>query len=422
MLRRWTVLLILASPCGPAVLPARASNCAGMSTGFTALTDLGPGLYHGFQGGLYAGGSNHRPAPHDAAGIAIAGSLSPLDTLGHAAPGSGSIVLVSIGMSNCTQEFSAFVPKAAADPLRNPQVRAIDCALGGQSADRIKSLSAAYWDTVRTRLRGHGSAPLQAQVVWIKEANASPHGGFPESADSLLWNLGTLVRNIHAVLPNVKLAYLTSRIYAGYATSSLNPEPYAYESGFAVKWLIDAQINGADSLNFDPDSGAVQAPWLSWGPYLWADGLAGRADSLKWYCSDFVTTDGTHPSASGRNEVADSLLAFFHTDATTAPWYRVSSAGADAALAAYLDLAVSPNPASGAVEIAFSPRSGERWQLEVLDVAGRRVAEVGRGVGEGTREVRRWSPASPTRAGVYWVRLSGDSGARVRRMVVLASR
>src|SRR5205814_5733577 len=100
-----------------------------------------------------------------------------------------------------------------------------------------------------------------------------------------------------------------SRIYAGYATgvSALNPEPYAYESGFAVKWLIEGQINGADSVNYDPARGPVQAPWLSWAPYLWADGLTPRNDGLTWVCSSFQS-DGTHPSATGRDIVADSLL------------------------------------------------------------------------------------------------------------------
>src|SRR5216117_2404417 len=80
---------------------ARASNCAGDSTGLVPLIDLGPGLYHGVQGGLYAGGSNHRPDAHNAAGVAIANAISPLDTLGNPDPANGRIVLVSIGMSNC---------------------------------------------------------------------------------------------------------------------------------------------------------------------------------------------------------------------------------------------------------------------------------------------------------------------------------
>ena len=76
----------------------------------------------------------------------------------------------------------------------------------------------------------------------------------------------------------------------------MNPEPYAYESGFAVKWMVANQIAG-DSLNFDPGQGPVEAPWLSWGPYLWADGMEPRSDGLAWPC-EYFQSDGTHPNAS----------------------------------------------------------------------------------------------------------------------------
>ena len=34
--------------------------------------------------------------------------------------------------------------------------------------------------------------------------------------------------------------FLQSRTYGGYATTNENPDPYAYEYGFATKWLIQA--------------------------------------------------------------------------------------------------------------------------------------------------------------------------------------
>ena len=61
----------------------------------------------------------------------------------------------------------------------------------------------------------------------------------------------------------MKLAYLSSRTYGGYATTPLNPEPYAYESAFAVKWLIKQQIKGDSALNCDPSNDPIKAPWLS---------------------------------------------------------------------------------------------------------------------------------------------------------------
>jgi hypothetical protein len=390
------------------------------------ITDLGMGSYLGFEGGLYSGGSNQRPSSHATAGLAIANSIAALDTLGNPDPGSGKVVLISIGMSNATQEFQAFVPKAMADPLKKPEVLVVDCAVGGMSADRIKDSGHAYWDSVATRLRRAGSSPLQAQVAWVKEANAGPRGTFPASAETLQWNLASVVRIIKQKLPNVRLCYFTSRIYAGYATTNLNPEPYAYESGFAVKWLIDSQIRG-DSLNYDPGRGAVEAPWLSWGPYLWADGLNPRSDGLTWPCSYFQS-DGTHPGTGARRLVADSLLAFVQHDPTTVPWWSgrpVTGAPTDGSPAAGLSLAIAPNPNSGSSRILFTSLRGEPWRLEVFDIAGRRVREIGHGVGSGAPEERSWDgrgiAGTGAPQGVYWIRLTTGSARVARRAVVLES-
>ena len=55
-------------------------------------------------------------------------------------------------------------------------------------------------------------------------------------------DMGQIVRMLKGRFPNLQLAYVSSRSYAGYATTELNPEPYAYESAFAVRWLIQDQI------------------------------------------------------------------------------------------------------------------------------------------------------------------------------------
>ncbi len=414
-----------------AALSARgspAANCAGTSTGLVPLVDLGAGTHLGFQGGLYPGGTNFRPVTHESAGVAIARAMVPLDTLGNPDPVNGRIVLISIGMSNCTQEFSAFVPKATNDPGRNPRLLVIDCAKGGQTAALIRNPGYWYWDTVATRLRGRGASPSQVQAVWIKEANAGPSGGFPSATLALMRDLGGVVRTIKDRHPNTRVAYLTSRIYAGYASTALNPEPYAYESGFAVQWLIGAQIAGEDSLNFDSASGPVESPWLSWGPYLWADGLTPRGDGLIWRCEDFTSSDGTHPSASGRNLVADSLLSFFKRDLTSVPWFMspaLVSVGPRAS-GSEPRLAIAPNPAALGIEIGFTPARGTPWRLEILDLGGRRVRALALGVGEGFPLTRRWDglddTGAPARAGVFWVRLTDGERLHSARVAWLGGR
>src|SRR6185436_19855895 len=96
---------------------------------------------------------------------------------------------------------------------------------------------------------------------------------------------------------------------------------YAFEGAFAVRDIIARKINGDAELNYDPRKGAVTSPLLLWGPYLWADGLTPRkSDGLIWKRDD-LREDGTHPSQSGREKVANMLLAFFKTDRTATPWF-----------------------------------------------------------------------------------------------------
>jgi hypothetical protein len=120
--------------------------------------------------------------------------------------------------------------------------------------------------------------------------------------------------------PSLKIAYLSSRIYAGYASVPQNPEPHSYESGFAPKWIIGDQIAGFPEFNYDPARGSVRFPWVAWGPYMWADGVKGRKDGVVWPREDFGP-DGMHPSMLGREKVAKMLLLFLKTDPTSRPWF-----------------------------------------------------------------------------------------------------
>ena len=408
------VMSLLALAIAPSA--AHASNCAGTSTGMIPVNDLGPGFYKGVQGGLYPGGSNVRPAAHEAVGVAIANSMTPLDTLGQPDAVNGHVVFVSIGMSNCTQEFSAFVPKSNADPVRKGNVRTIDCAVGGQTAQILAQPTSAYWDSVATRLRGHGSAPKQVQVVWLKDANANPTGTFEVTTDTLAAQFFRIVQILKAKLPNVKQVFFTSRIYAGYASSTLNPEPYAYENAFAIKRVIAQQLAGDPALNYDPANGPVVAPWLSWGPYLWADGLNPRSDGLTWACSELNSSDGTHPSATGRLKVADSLLAFVRRDAATAPWYTIpGTLGVPhpGGAAAGVRLSVTPNPSAGRTSFTVTAPAGTSWRLTLVDAAGRGVGTAS-GVGSGSPEVAivRFAVKARPHPGAYFACLDAG-GARI---------
>ena len=160
------------------------------------------------------------------------------------------------------------------------------------------------------------------QVIWLKQAIGGPFrfGDFPKHAeqlkDFLIGNVNQIVRHY----PNVRVIYLSSRIYGGYANRDLNPEPYAYESAYAVRWVIQDQIKGDPRLNCDPAKGEVKAPLLLWGPYLWADGVAPRkSDGLSYQASEFAA-DGTHPGPAAQAKVSKLLQKFFE-NALNAAWY-----------------------------------------------------------------------------------------------------
>jgi hypothetical protein len=287
-----------------------AANCARTSVGFPALTDMGSTLtYQGYPGGLYLDGANRPPLDYRWMGRAHAAGIVPLDSSGHPDPVNGRIVLLSIGMSNTTQEFSEFKREADPDPQKNPKLTIVDGAVGGQDASIIRNPNASYWLTVTQHLTSAGVTPDQVEVAWLKEAIAGENRSFPVDAQGLRDDLRDIVTIMESRFPHLQIIYLASRTYAGYATTTLNPEPYAYESGYAVKWLIEEHIVGNGS-----------GAWLAWGPYIWTDGMKGRGDGFTWACSD-TQSDGTHPSASGQQKIAQKLLAFLKTDETAVPWF-----------------------------------------------------------------------------------------------------
>ena len=70
-----------------------------------------------------------------------------------------------------------------------------------------------------------------------------------------------------------------------------------------------------------PDKGPVQALWLSWGPYLWANGDRPRKDGFVFTFDDFRENDRMHHSVQGMQKMGRELLNFFQTDATTKRWF-----------------------------------------------------------------------------------------------------
>lgn len=296
---------------------AYASDCSRTQTGRVPINDLGTGTYLGAQGGLYPGGSNVRPATHNQNGLYLATNVvQPRNRQGAVDPVNGRVVFVSTGMSNTTQEFSYFIQSVQGDPRLHPKLAMVDGAQGGRDAVDWSSPNSTTWSVLADRLAAAGVTAPQVQVMWLKhQIKGDGLVAFPQDAQYLRDRLRDIVTIARSRYPNLRLGFLSSRSYGDYNGAARGKG--AYEQAFAVKWLIQDQINGDARLNY---GNGGPAPWLAWGPYLWADGLAGRSDGLTWACGDFVT-DGIHPSASGKAKVKGQLLDFLTGDPAATPWF-----------------------------------------------------------------------------------------------------
>ncbi|MBZ5719952.1 MAG: hypothetical protein LAO03_06185 [Acidobacteriia bacterium] len=311
----------------------------------TPVTDFQPGqLYLGtFPGFLYEG-SNSPPADHDSDGRAAAARVQPLDRQGH--PSSrGKIAVVGIGFSNWTDEFcdqqngqcysQSLLGVAAKDPqVNHTTLVLVDCAKPGQGADRWLDDSFRNYSYCLSQLQKAGVTEAQVQVILYKDANFHPSQALtardvcsPTSrADACMYEyfVGQTARFIKGRYPNVQQMFLHSRIYGGYAKPhTLNPEPFAYEYGFATKWLIEAQIVQLRTGLIDPTAGDLSysaAPWIAWGPYFWASGTIPRKDGLTWVITDFSRSDFTHPDDSAIAKVSRMMLDFYLLS-PYAPWF-----------------------------------------------------------------------------------------------------
>jgi hypothetical protein len=376
---RFLFVLVIVCPFSRVTL---AAECSATSTGLIALNDLGPGLYQGFEGGLYPGGTNTPPTTRDGAFRAAAFGVAPLDAAGNVDWTNGKIGFTTIGMSNTAQHSSAF-RSLVQDPVAagiNPNIVFFVGAQGGQSASKWASNESPAWTTLEERTINAGLTNLQVQIVWVLQAEpASNTAPFPAGAAQIKDWLLSAMQILKVRFPNVRLAYFSSRIYGGYATTTLNPEPCAYETAFAVKWLVEQQIDGDPALAHDGP--APMAPLLVWGPYLWADGLGpdgvvggvgGRGDGLEWECAD-MADDGTHPSQQGAAKTAQLLFDWLFADPNSQLWFLPGTSTDVGRSGGKLPaLRVNPNPTDGDSFLEL-PERFEEVEVLIFDVKGRRV-------------------------------------------------
>lgn len=306
------------------------------------ITDLGAGLYlDQYQGGLYENGSNEPPTDLlNAARNRAVNFIKPRDPTGAISP-TGTTVLLSVGFSNGHQEFGGrgsfdylphtFMGQAYAHPVTDRKhLVLMNGARGGQDVTQWIDPASTNYSRINTDLTSASMSRLQVQAAWVKLNNriaSNPMPSLPSpnaEAHRLVAQLATVMRNLKSHYPNLSIAFLSSRIYGAIGpTNGAHPEPYAYETAFANKWLIEAQLRQMRTGVIDPVVGNLApgvAPLIAWGPYTWADGTHPRSDGLVWLPEDFEP-DNVHPSPSGEQKVGAMLLDFFRTSPMSQPWF-----------------------------------------------------------------------------------------------------
>jgi hypothetical protein len=332
--------------------------------------------YLNFHGGLYENSTNNPPTDHDQAGTTIVSQIQPLDANGNVSA-NGKIVFAALGMSHAMYEFDDFMLQLPGNPQVNQMnLVAIDLAQLGKTACfwaqptgpisascdppdpqppcNLSPTNNPYDIALYCYLQPAGLTEAQVQVAWLKEADKEPavnnlrplcDEALPgcvnnDATDALHTErlLGDILRAAKVRYPNLKQVFISARSYGGYATIPLNPEPFAYENGFAVKWLVQAQISQTRGAGTDPAAGDLNysngtVPWVAWGPYFWANGLHARSDGLAW-CDgqqtgpcvgdpgDFRSDDHTHPSPYGLTHKWTPMLMKFFLNSPYTPWFR----------------------------------------------------------------------------------------------------
>lgn len=299
------------------------------------------------EGGLYGGGSNNIPSAHYQKVVESTNAIVPRDVNGNPDSVNGKVCMVAIGMSNTRREFNVFISRADSDSEKSPRVQLVNTAQESMVASSWAKRSVPTqqnpdpWEGTRgfvERIASAGCSPAQVQAAWIKLTNANPdqpgREDFPIYSEEMYRDMTKVVTYLRQY-SNVKVAYLSTRMYGGYSLIPLSPEPSVFESSFAMRWLIQDQMGDhqsntslATSVPYT-DVTYDNAPTLVWGPYFWANGLVSRngndplIGNLTWTCNDMVD-DGVHPADSAKDKISGFLLSYFKTDPLAKSWFTGS--------------------------------------------------------------------------------------------------
>lgn len=403
-MKQTSKILLGMAICCTLILPVKSQLvvCENDSTGLIPLNDLGTGYFEGKQGGLFPGGTNAEDplSQHYKKGKNFAKNLKPLDSLGNINYDGGVILMAGFGPSVPGHMLDHFVPivRDTTDDVYKTNIcfDAINMGAGGKGLDyAIGADSTKYWNQMLKKIEDKGYTAEQLQVGWMyfnDKYDSTGTMSFPETPERIADDLTFYLNELMERFPNIKIMFVSGRHYGGFADSTLEQypaisEPSSYWNNFAVKWLVERQITNA-SADLKYFGANIKAPFITWGPYYWADGNIPRAtDGRLYQCSDFSATDGFHLTDSTYERDADYLMRHIYESPFSK--YYVKDGPAWSSCVPYLDsihrtqpdiLAINPlgitlypNPATENINIYRHNVNGKLYAVEIYNDLGQLV-------------------------------------------------
>jgi hypothetical protein len=286
----------------------------------TPLNDLGPGTFFDSVGGLYPGGLNSPSGTYANDLLALSQSIVPIDTFGIPNVGTkGQILFVSLGASTGSDMMKALKVKTTGNLLTNPKLHLMNCNQSGQFAalNLIMQPGSDYWSHVSQVVVQNKASFRQVQVVYLETEDSTRSQAFPGRPNIVKNDLEVCLRVMKQKLPNLKIVYVLSRIRCFGNNAPWNREPSPYYFGWACKWAIQDQINGAPNMVYK-GPGAV-APMLAWGFYEWATTNPRTTDGFSWVSTE--SRDGLHANTVGEDSLSNRFQSFLLTDTYAKNWY-----------------------------------------------------------------------------------------------------
>lgn len=326
-------------------------DCSIQPSAFVPLTDLAGKTYRGYNGGLYANGSNERPNTHHHEILQQIAKIKPLNAQGQADT-KGKIVMIGVGASNPRTEFESFKKKALDLKQLNPQLAFINTCIGGQGVQKMNDPGDNYWQSASNTLKNSGLSDKQVQLAWVETDNTQTGDTlFPRAPLQLMEDYRLLLEVLHDKYPNLQVVYFSARAFSGFATPVPGGVgkgllfPRDYLSGWAVKWLIE---NAAlQKPGFVTEGSNANIPHVTWGSYHWSNGNLPRGDGFVLDCQTDVGEDGLHLTAKGEDKIGQLMLDYFLNDPVSQLWLLKSTiTGNESPDLSNLGINVFPNPFS----------------------------------------------------------------------------